>query len=986
MVSKSRPHNSSDRQGGHQRLGKPGYDSQKVQAEIRRIPEFLEAIGIKASEVCLTLYGGDGGNWHWQKVDGATHCRPVDINLIQEQILDWSIDGFHRQGHQLGFYPMFGGSTKAQSQGSPCLKVECDMLPKDQQLAVLRAFEHTYDVRFTIVDTGGKSLHAYLSINEVITVERYQLVCRCFHERLVDVARIDDIHYKADDAVSRITQAMRLPGAIHKKTGEVATVLQLGKQCSLEQIECGPKDVDDFRKESTTRRAVACTCTAGRVLGYEGDEAMQILATIAQVWDKRIPGEATYPKVLPLVANLTSVLGAEQAAQLLYDQGHYDKVGEHDLKGLLEWCSSFVEPVNPADATARLISMAATRYGWERPRASTSIVADPATELINSEEELRATLKGRSILTNCRTGKGKSKQALGEAVDMHRESRQRNGDRSKFSVGCISPRRTINAQNAQITGGRDVSTGRGSLEDFYIACLQSWGLDHKRHGNELLWRDGVMPAAGLLIIDELRQVMEAVLLGKAGPGEFWGSPGERVETFCRLVWTIRNAAQVYGMDAQLGAPEIDFINSVREVNRSLPVIGNPREENGGVFRWTNKQNIWRAALLETIQDADRTKPVLVVTGAKGEEKDDSTRGISAWALKRFIEIETAEEITSPQLDHPVTFSRLHVVVIDSLNKDETEQRKILMEKDMGIADVVIVTPVAQSGFSFIGDFHQVGFVAGGLTLPPNCVSQGARRERTLGTCYGYLPRTEVDQSCPFFTSDPEENAKVIHKALLEHDRDINTLGPVEELMIATSLAYYERSITELALFTDYALAYLHQDGWTLEALGDFEHGQRGRKRVAKVANILGMTPFEELSPVKQLILKGLIGLLNAEEVAAIERKAVGGGLVDLVGANAAKVVDLLQRSGLVQLCDGTPRPKNDPQIVACGQVLQSPEAIELFKRSSTLQVRASRSKHKAANAVKAIGVIVKQLGGQWKRCGDGRSKILGELPLPKQCR
>ena len=273
----------------------------------------------------------------------------------------------------------------------------------------------------------------------------------------------------------------------------------------------------------------------------------------------------------------------------------------------------------------------------------------------------------------------------------------------------------------------------------------------------------------------------------------------------------------------------------------------------------------------------------------------------------------------------------------------------------------------------------------GLTLVAH-LDQGARRERTLRTCYGYLPRTEVDRSCPFFTSDPEENAKVIHKALLEHDRNIDTLDPVEELMIATSLAYYERSITELVLFTDYALAYLHQDGWTLEALGDVEHGQRGRKRFAKVANILGMTPFEELSPVKQLILKGLIGVLNAEEVAAIERKAVGGGLVDLVGANAAKVVDLLQRSGLVQLCDGTPRPKNDPQIVACGQVLQSPEAIELFKRSSTLQVRASRSKHKAANAVKAIGVIVNQLGGQWKRCGDGRSKILGELPLPEECR
>jgi len=188
------------------------------------------------------------------------------------------------------------------------------------------------------------------------------------------------------------------------------------------------------------------------------------------------------------------------------------------------------------------------------------------------------------------------------------------------------------------------------------------------------------------------------------------------------------------------------------------------------------------------------------------------------------------------------------------------------------------------------------------------------------------------------------------------------------------------------LFTDYALAYLHQDGWKLESLGDVEKAQKNRKRDVKVAKAQETTPFEELSAVKQLILKGLMGLLNAGEVAAIERKAVAGALVDQVGANAAKVVELLQCSGLVQLCDGSPTPKDDPQIVACGEVLQSPEAIELFKRSSTLQVRASRSKHKAANAVKAIGVIVKQLGGQWQRCGDGRSKIKGQLPLAGECR
>ena len=37
------------------------------------------------------------------------------------------------------------------------------------------------------------------------------------------------------------------------------------------------------------------------------------------------------------------------------------------------------------------------------------------------------------------------------------------------------------------------------------------GLEHKRHGNPLLWRNGVMPACAVLAIDELRQLMEGVL-------------------------------------------------------------------------------------------------------------------------------------------------------------------------------------------------------------------------------------------------------------------------------------------------------------------------------------------------------------------------------------------------------------------------------------------------------------------------------------------
>ena len=125
-----------------------------------------------------------------------------------------------------------------------------------------------------------------------------------------------------------------------------------------------------------------------------------------------------------------------------------------------------------------------------------------------------------------------------------------------------------------------------------------------------------------------------------------------------------------------------------------------------------------------------------------------------------------------------------------------------------------------------------------------------------------------------------------------------------------------------------------------------------------------------------------MGTLSIEEVADIERRANAGGLVDLVGANAAKVVELLRRAGLHQLCDGTPRAKDGPDVIACGVLLQSREAVTLLKQSNALDIRASRSKatDKASNAVKTIRTVVRQLGGELERCGKGRSKVKGELP------
>ena len=181
----------------------PGIE-QLARKEINKIPGFLNAIGHGTQAVGVTLYGGDGGNWHFAKVAETGNCQPIDIRAegVLDDIHQYALRG-RGKNHQLGFYPQWGGSTKAQSEGSCCLKVECDTLSKDEQLAALQAFEHCYDVQFSIVDTGGKSFHAYLAVDEVISVDRYQLVCRCFHQLLADTARMEGIAYEADDALLR---------------------------------------------------------------------------------------------------------------------------------------------------------------------------------------------------------------------------------------------------------------------------------------------------------------------------------------------------------------------------------------------------------------------------------------------------------------------------------------------------------------------------------------------------------------------------------------------------------------------------------------------------------------------------------------------------------------------------------------------------------------------------------------------------------------
>ena len=119
-----------------------------------------------------------------------------------------------------------------------------------------------------------------------------------------------------------------------------------------------------------------------------------------------------------------------------------------------------------------------------------------------------------------------------------------------------------------------------------------------------------------------------------------------------------------------------------------------------------------------------------------------------------------------------------VLIIDSVNKDGTDQRKVL-SGDVDGWDLVICTPVAQSGFSWIEKFHEVGFIVGGETLPPNIVGgQAGRRERTLKRCIAYLPETVIDRTLPFHSYTLEGIIEETREAHLRYQTKLSRLDEV----------------------------------------------------------------------------------------------------------------------------------------------------------------------------------------------------------------
>jgi hypothetical protein len=966
------------------------------------LAKFFQAIGREGEPIAFTAFGGEGGNWHFEKnADGsAKEVEVSDANL--EKLATHGKNAREKAGHQLGFYLGRGGSKAAQLTTIPCLKAESDHCPTEDQLLVYKEFENCYGVKFTMIQTGGKSIHAYLRIEPSILAEDYKKICAAFQEKLREIGEHLDVNFIPDMAMINPAQAMRLPGAIHRKTGKIAEVLQYGEPTTLEQIELDSEAIKQIHHASLSRSAIGLVCQNQTILGYEGEEGEQVLASIAEAWPKRIPGTGTYSKVVPLVGGLTQILGSEKAALILFQSRHNDPKGEPSLEGIKTWCQSFQKRQENDDSIkARLIEKAERLYGWQRPKPSPNSVILKITETTETEEDIyQIALSGGGVLVH-NTGEGKSKNtitAIRDQMDAGQIQAYEEGRKSKLSALISSPRTILNGQNARYCNGYNVSSSKkkqAALPNVYCACPKSLGRLTKLNGDPMLWVESMtagdvpggapsvpslagMPAVAYLVIDEHRQQMEMMLLSTASiDGDtLWSSPKEHLDKIRNLFITIENAVYVYSLDAQMGKVDLDLLKLLRPGKPdSARIIGNKPKMHGGTFHWTGDKKEWTNKLLTEVIKEDRQKPIICIVAFKGNQADYSSKSLSAWSIKYLIE----------KIPIELSNASYSAVVIDGDNKDQPEQQMILQGKP-GKVDVVICTTVAQSGFSWINTFHSVGFVAGGETLPPNIIGgQAGRRERTLKDCIAFLPETVYSGGLPF---NGDIRKEAIHQQLVnEHIDNGFKINRLDAIILEAQAAYSNRRIIELYKYREFALTYAMADGWLIAQLLPCDKKIKLKKEQStKKSQTRQLLDWESLSLCKQQILLAMYGQLSIDELSQNHRKWIEGGAgIDLIISNLPSLAKMLIESELIRICDGNKRAKEDSLVIHCSKILSSQEATKLLTACGPLKCRLDRAVSMPDNEcnMKRIGSVVRALGGVRKTTkGTKALPCAWELPMP----
>jgi len=491
--------------------------------------------------------------------------------------------------------------------------------------------------------------------------------------------------------------------------------------------------------------------------------------------------------------------------------------------------------------------------------------------------------------------------------------------------------------------------------------------------------------AVVLILDEVRQMITDLLLSSSGPGSLWETPAERWRAAVALVRSIAAAGVVLAMDAQAGEPERELLRGIGR-QEAARVLGCPPVDPTRIMRWTSQQSRWRDCLLGHAKTRSATdKPLLVVTGAKGKD-GQGQRGLSARGLRDAL-LEAVPGI--------------RVLVIDSESKDSQAAQRVLRGQAEGW-DVVLCTPVAQSGVSWVGTFAQTVFVAGGRTLPPNiCGGQAGRRERTATTCVAYVPKTVWDRSLPL----RGQEAEAIRAELAQARRQAADLAIADgreiELLERVYVLLAQRQIEELALFRDYTLHYAAVAGWATKELAAVEPLRRPKGTGGKREKRTKTVSYGELDPWRQLLARGLrlqaagaereVAETKAEALRETKAMKVGSAGADLLSVNLAEVLELLLNAGLGRLCDGQLRSAEDQLLQEVVSAIRTPEGLRILRAATWLGVdlqaerKQKRVQEKKPDAVKTINALVDKLGGiqlsERKQVSGTRVRLYGwQLP------
>ena len=427
---------------------------------LQTVPDFLkQAAGFQDGwPVVVTFYGGDGSR-HLKRrpnTDGGGALPVIWDEALSHQVEERLLIELE-EGRQLGFIAGVGGSKKSQITHVYGLRAEID-LPDSHALQrqVYAAVEARYGIRFTLLNTGGKSLHAWIASATAIPVDQYSETSKRWHARVKKAAQeagLDLPEGALDVACHRPTQVMRLPGALHRKSRKVAEVIQWGTgPVALETLGLTWPEVKEWAKQtvvprSVTERALARSCEGRQFLGLSGDARIDALVDLAGAVPVRIPGAGTYRTALTLVSALSRALGAETAAEVLHRARHLDKEGRSSLDGLRQWCGTFEpDPEGAANHLAWLAAWAEREFGWKRPTLQLQSVLKP-TELVEPSpaaiSEAPWTMGGAMVV--CRTGTGKTQ---GACAYVDRLAENWVGAKREFSMVAITPRRTINSQLA----------------------------------------------------------------------------------------------------------------------------------------------------------------------------------------------------------------------------------------------------------------------------------------------------------------------------------------------------------------------------------------------------------------------------------------------------------------------------------------------------------------------------------------------------------